>query len=327
MFRIFVPGYGNVFVSAANQQAAITGALRFLESHNVTQKLNGADLDNLQAIPFSSGAVPQGATIVNSVGQDINTVSAGPDNKPAVAPPTGTGPNTGGGAGNPGGNNSLENALGVNISPNLHPQTPAATQGGSGTQTPAGAGPQQTIDQPTLEASLPTSAFNQFLKGRGVSPEGIGGQLASSQLGPAYNTFAFLNDLGLTPALNNGSQAAGPFSQYLNSGALGTRFSSDALKALQAIAGGGRLAEEPQFFDSNGNFMESQGARNLINLFQQASQAGRSPITTGLFTPSESTVLQRLQDQLFKSGGSMSTPFFQYLQSQFHVPGLAGAGA
>lgn len=297
MFRIFVPGYGNIFVQAANAQAAITGALKFLEDRKITSQLQPGVTDNLQAIEFNPGALPQGSTVVNQAGvlQNQSTQS---------------------------GNNDLNNALGVNISPNLKPQTPAVTQGGTQTGQQASIGPNQTIDQPTLEASLPTSAFNQFLSGRGVNPEGIGGQLAGSQLGPAYNAFAFLNDLGLTPGLNNGSQLAGPFSQYLNSGALGTRFSSDALRALQQISQNGGLAQDPTFFDSAGNFQESQGARNLINLFQQASQAGRSPITTGLFTPSENTVLQRLQDQLFKSGGSLSTPFFNFLQSQFHVPGV-----
>lgn len=285
MFRIFVPGFGNIFVQATNEQEAITGALKYLEQNGISNSLQPGTTDNLQAIQFNSASLPQGSLVVGSNGAPSAGGSGGGGG--ATPPPTATTP---------------ENPTSV---------APPTAPPGSGV---TGASPQGgTFDEATLEGLFPRSAFNEFARTRGINPEGIGGQLIGSQFGPALNAFAAANTLGLFPT--NQEQ---PFQQFLESGPLGGRFRDLARQAFNVARSEGGLAQ-PTFFDDSGNFIFSNEAQNQLNLARQAAGAGRSPLTFQL-GPSQSQLIQRLQDQIFQSGGRFNQDFLDFLGQQFRIP-------
>lgn len=291
MFRVFVPGFGNIFVNAPNAQAAITGALRYLESNEISGTLNPADIDNLQAIPFAQDAVPPGGLVVNSGGVGGTT--------PTV--PTATATPTGGATG--------ETSTG---------QTPLSTGGGGGGASLA----------PDPEEVSAFGQYRNYLRSIGLDPDSIIGGTAAAPgrfqdiLG-VHGLNQVLHNLTGTFTEGGGSQfdqitgQGGPqsFLDFVrtqgNQGIAAT-----ARGALQALAGQGPGGENSFL----GVLQQARPGTDIGNILEgtalQALRTSLSPAALGLFgNQALGLAGRRFEDSLAgaAAGGSTAPTYSQFL--------------
>ena len=74
-FRVNIPGFGNIFVQAPDQNAALAAAQQYLQSQGITVE-QGAG--NPTATGFAAGSIPQDALILTPNGQGGFNAAGGP---------------------------------------------------------------------------------------------------------------------------------------------------------------------------------------------------------------------------------------------------------
>lgn len=311
MFRVFIPGVGNIFVQAANQQEAITAAQKFIGQNGITLE-QGAGQLTPQA--FSAGSIPPGSTII---GADGGIVS---------------------GSGTPTGGNPPNNGI------------PTPVQGGAPTQVaqptptqPGVSGPEN--NQPVFPAggtagggaSLApdpeeVSAFGQFrnfLRSQGLDPDSILGGTVAGQFQPFLSTFGLnqvLHNLGAGGQEGAGSlaeqiqQFGGPqsFLEFVQQQGTGG-IANTALGALQGIAGQAP-GQENTFLAA---LQQATPGSDLGNILQgaaaQALRTRLSPAVLGLFGNQAFNLSnRRFEDALAgaaSGGGTAPTLSQHYLRS------------
>ncbi len=272
LFRIFVPGLGNIWVRGSNEQDAINKALAFASSQGINTRQYDTGDATLSAIP---SAGPSGGATGFFIEDDGQARVIG------TAESTDTGPGFPGTPGDP------------------VPGDGAGDAGGSPV-TPGG----PLVDRLTRE-QFGQSAFNEFIRGRGVQPGNVGGFLAQTQFRPAFNTFEALNALGLVDPGQG-------FQDFLQGGRLGSRFGTAAQAGVDRLRSEG-LAPDFQELGNRGAFTEDSQA--VLNLARQAAGAGRSPIGLDLFQPTDTQLLQRRQDAAFRGE---NPDFLKFALSSFN---------
>lgn len=305
MFRVFVPGVGNIFVNAGNAQEAITGVLRYLEQNNLANQLPPGTTDNLQATAFNPASLPQGSLVIGSEGTQAGGSGTpevvAPENPPAVAQPT-----MSPGGGTPGGPNIGDNQQ-------LFPATTPNTGGGASLA-------------PTPEEVSPQGAFRNFLRSQGLNPDSILGGTVASQFRPFLDTHGLnqvLHNLGAGATEGGGSlaeqiqQFGGPqsfvdFVRQQGSGGI----ANTALGALQGVAGQGP-GQENTFLAALQQASPTNALGDILqNVASQALRTRLSPAALGLFGNSAFNLAnQRFEDQLAgaAAGGGTAPTFAQHL--------------
>ena len=186
-FRVFIPGFGNIYVRAMFQDEALTAARRYLRDNGISVEQGTESQQTVT--PSGEGSRPPDALFLNSSGEvlsgnpvipvdpvDSTGGSSTPGENP-TAPTTGGGSSGSGGSGNP---------------------TPPAT-GTPSTPTPTAS------SIPTLqerEVADPGAAFRSFSQSFGLPTTGVVGNILGGAADPAL-----LARLG---SLTGAAQASSP---------------------------------------------------------------------------------------------------------------------
>lgn len=291
MFRVNIPGVGNIFVEAKDQNEAIAAAQKYVGQNGI-QLEQGAG--NFTAVEFSSGSLPTGSTVIGADGRPVSG-------------------NTGGGAAT-GGGNPLIPGVGDTLPPSgnpgspLAPVTPAVTQPGPSNLYEAV--PADT--QVERELAAPDAAFRAFLKQRGAPTGGVLGNILQSTGSVAPRLFA------LQGAAQAGQGAAGLqestlmdfFNQNIPGQGVTRGLGRNALQNLRSLSGvgAGNAVTDPFLRpDSFG----SEGAQDVRSA-GRAALTGRNAFLGSRFGSQIDDALQsRFQDSVFQ--GQQSPNFAQWV--------------
>ena len=305
MFRIFIPGVGNVFVQAGNANEAVQAALRYVNNYNLGSQVNPADLDNLQATPYSQGSLQQGYTIIDGSGKVTTPGTTAPGE--ATRPSNPLIPGVGDTVMRPG---------------ELVPATPITSPPGGGGGGPSdldtpnsSPGPEAIAEQTQIEREVaaPDAAFRAWLKQQGAPTGGVLGGILQSAGSAAPRLFSLQ---GARESMGSGGVQESSLTDFFNSAIGGqgvTRgLGQNALQNLRSLstigAGGGNAVTDPFL---NPDSFDTEGARD-VRTAGRSALTGRNAFLGSRFGSQIDDALQnRFQDSVFK--GQQSPNFAQWV--------------
>lgn len=249
MFRVLIPGYGYVFVSASNEDEAVSAAQRYINQNQIQLETGSGDI---RAVGFSEGSLPPDAVVIGSDGNNlVPTSDPGNDPRTNPSPPPRYEP--------------YQPPAGNPISPTLpgdrgNEPVGAPTDGGGGetipTPQPGGTPPAtaQPTDVVTDEELSLEGTFRQFLTGQGIDPNSVLGRTAGRRQDQAFATLALDqlvnnlnnqyvdesgNPVGVNQQVDQLTGGATGFSDFLQGGGIqqSPGVALDALRTLAGIAG------------------------------------------------------------------------------------------